>query len=228
MKNKIVSLIIKLSIVVASMYGVIVTRNMPQIFTYFTTLSNIVIAFVAGVFAILDVIEIITKKDYKNNALYTCKFMATISITLTCLAFMFLLAPTMATGFFGAYGGSSFYLHLFSPVMAILDFILFDYNFKSNRWHKYFALVPPYMYCGYVVIASTLFNVRWGNMMAPYNFLNFGAKTGWFGFDLSTINYETLGIGVAYNIIVLSLIFFGIGALFLKIKDSVKKLHENK
>ena len=60
-------------------------------------------------------------------------------------------------------------------------------------------------------------------MYAPYNFLNFGAKTGWFGFDLGQIGKETLGIGVAYMIAVLVIIFIGIGMAYLAIKNEKKK-----
>lgn len=61
-------------------------------------------------------------------------------------------------------------------------------------------------------------------MYAPYNFLNFGAATGWFGYDLSKLGSESLGIGVAYMIIVLLLIFIGIGFMYLKIKDIRNKV----
>lgn len=71
----------------------------------------------------------------------------------------------------------------------------------------------------FVVIAATL-GMRWNeNMYAPYNFMNFGAKTGWFGFDLSILGAETLGIGVFYMIIVLFLIFWGIGLIYLAMKN---------
>jgi hypothetical protein len=58
-------------------------------------------------------------------------------------------------------------------------------------------------------------------MHAPYNFLNFGAKTGWFGFDLSLIGWETLGIGVFYMIVFLSVLFILIGMLFLWLRNKI-------
>ena len=67
-----------------------------------------------------------------------------------------------------------------------------------------------------------MLGVRWGNMLAPYNFLNYGAKTGWFGFDLSIIGWESLGIGVIYMIIFLTLLFILLGRLFLFIQNNLK------
>ena len=84
----------------------------------------------------------------------------------------------------------------------------------------FFSIVPPLCYVGGIV-ALAYEGVRWnGTMYAPYNFLNFGAKTGWFGFDLSQIGKETLGIGVAYMIILLVIIFIGIGLAYLAIKNA--------
>ena len=111
-------------------------------------------------------------------------------------------------------------MHFVCPVLAILDFCLFDYPYKSGRLHVFFSIVPPLCYVGGIV-ALAYEGVRWnGTMYAPYNFLNFGAKTGWFGFDLSQIGKETLGIGVAYMIILLVIIFIGIGLVYLAIKNA--------
>ena len=65
-----------------------------------------------------------------------------------------------------------------------------------------------------------------GTMMAPYNFMNYGAKTGWFGFDLSIMGAESLGIGVFYMIVILVLIFIGIGHLFLLPKMRKEKVNK--
>ena len=87
---------------------------------------------------------------------------------------------------------------------------------SSNHW----------FYFGYVIILGQVFGVRWyGDMLAPYNFLNYGASTGWFGFDLSLLGSKTLGIGTFYMIVVLLIIFIGLGKLFLKIKKTKKDFY---
>lgn len=230
-KERIFSIVIKLITIASSMYGILVTCTLPMIFTYFTTLSNIAVIITAAMMLIADVIILVKKKDVRDNLMYSCKFLTTVSITLTFVAFMFLLAPTMGVGMWNAYFGgnaSSFFLHFLSPVLAIIDFLVFDYKFKSNKKTPLISIIPPYIYVAYVIISAYCFNVRWGGMSAPYNFLNFGAETGWFGFDLSKLSWDTLGIGVAYNIVVLSLIFIGIGTIYLKLKDKRAKKIEAK
>lgn len=149
--------------------------------------SNILIDIILFVSLLFDVIFLASdgKRDYKNNVFYIIKFMLTISITLTFLIYMCLLAPNNQLGFIGAYtqnGYSSFCVHFAGPLLAIIDFFVFDYAYDSTRIHAFFATIPPLMYVVFVTILS-LNGMRWyGTMHAPYNFLNFGAKAGWFGY----------------------------------------------
>lgn len=221
-------LIIKLISVIASVYGMIRTMDSLLSFTFFTNLSNIFIDLVLLVFIFFD-IKLLTskgKQDYRSNRAYITKYVATISITLTFLIYLTLLAPTNENGFFYAYlnnGAGSLCVHMVGPVLAIIDFLLFDYGYVSSKKHAFCATIPPLAYVVFVVILSSL-GVRWGTKYAPYNFLNFGAPTGWFGFDISLLSSETLGIGVFYMIIVLFIIFCGIGMFFLWLKDR-RRIH---
>ena len=220
-----VAFVMKIIAIAASIYGMCRSFSGWMFFTYFTNLSNIFVDIVLLVFAGFNWNRI--RKDGKcppvANGWYIIKFMATISITLTFLIYLLVLAPTDPSGFLGAYMGNGFgslCVHFVCPVLAILDFCLFDYPYKSGRLHVFFSIVPPLCYVGGIV-ALAYEGVRWnGTMYAPYNFLNFGAKTGWFGFDLSQIGKETLGIGVAYMMILLVIIFIGIGLVYLAIKNA--------
>lgn len=212
-----ISYLVKLVAIIASVYGMIQSYSGMMFFTYFTNLSNI---FIDAVLLIFLFYQFQGRKI--TQTMYIIKFMATISITLTCFVYMLLLAPTNEAGFIGAYfndGAGSFCVHLLNPLLAIIDFLYFDQNYHSSLKHVFYAIVPPLIYVGYVLILGQCFTVRWNEtMLAPYNFLNYGAVTGWFGFDLSLLGSTTLGIGSFYMIIVLILIFVGLGSLFLKIK----------
>ncbi len=163
--------------------------------------------------------------DTKSNAWYVFKFMVTIAIAVTFTLYLCFLAPTNKLGFVGAYmnnGCSSLCVHAIAPLLAIVDFVLFDYRFRSTRAHLYVATVPPLLYVAYAVMLSECVGVRWGvhAMRAPYNFLNYGAPAGWFGFAPQTFNATTLGVGVLYLLIVFTLIFIGVGRVFLALKDA--------
>lgn len=210
--------------ILASIYGIIKTYG-PLHFTFFTTLSNIFVSIMLFIFLINDLRSLISIKEYKmSNTLYIVKFLATISITLTFFVFLTLLAPTWSNGFIDAYlynGAGSLCVHFITPILSIIDFLLFDEGYKSNKKHAIYGIIPPLSYVLFIVILGQ-FGVRWFNVMyAPYNFLNYGAPTGWFGFDLSYVGWQSIGIGVFYNIVILSLIFILIGRIFIFIRNKI-------
>ena len=221
-----IGIFIKSLAILFSVYGMVKNYSDWMFFTYFTNLSNIFVDLVLAYFLGKDLRACKSGKRECSNTAYRVKFLATISITLTFLVFMFILAPNTEGGFFSAYfrnGAASFGVHFANPLLAIVDFFLCDYAFASKRKDVVYGVIPPLSYVAVILVLSGL-GVRWGNnMYAPYNFLNFGAKVGWFGFDLSTMGAESFGVGVFYMIAVLLLIFLGLGKLFLVIKDLRKK-----
>lgn len=224
MKRKI-SLIIKFIAILSSVYGMLQSLDHWMFFTYFTNLSNIFIDLCLLIFLIYD----LKKTKYISQGMYLIKFMGTISITLTFFVYLLLLAPTNSHGFIGAYlnnGAGSLCVHFITPVLAIIDFIFFSEKYLPEKRHVFYSVIPPLVYVGYVIILGQVFRVRWYvDMLAPYNFLNYGASTGWFGFDLSLLGSKTLGIGTFYMIVVLLIIFIGLGKFFLKIKKTKKDFY---
>ena len=212
MKRKI-SLIIKFIAILSSVYGMLQSLDHWMFFTYFTNLSNIFIDLCLLIFLIYD----LKKTKYISQGMYLIKFMGTISITLTFFVYLLLLAPTNSHGLC---------VHFITPVLAIIDFIFFSEKYLPEKRHVFYSVIPPLVYVGYVIILGQVFRVRWyGDMLAPYNFLNYGASTGWFGFDLSLLGSKTLGIGTFYMIVVLLIIFIGLGKFFLKIKKTKKDFY---
>lgn len=233
--------------IVASVYGMAASWQGWMTFTYFTNLSNLTICVALAGSLALDTVAFMRARtsvdsvaqpastatattstawfDSKSNAWYIFKFMMTIAIAVTFTLYLCFLAPTNKLGFVGAYltnGCSSLCVHAIAPLLAIVDFVLFDYRFRSSRAHIYFATIPPLAYVAYAAMLSEFAGVRWGvhAMRAPYNFLNYGAPAGWFGFAPQTFNATTLGVGVAYLLIIFTLIFIGVGRVFLALKDA--------
>lgn len=226
-ENTIKSLVMKIVAILASCYGMSRTCNGWEFLTFFTNLSNIFVDFIMLVFVAQDIQMLKSGgKAPLSNGWYVTKFLATTSITLTFLVYLLILAPTNKNGMLYAYfskGAGSFCVHFVTPVLAIVDFLLYDYRMESGTKHIFFSVIPPLCYVGFVIILSA-FGMRWyDTMYAPYNFLNFGAATGWFGFDLSQMSSESLGIGVFYMIIVLLVIFLLLGKLYLVLKDKRRK-----
>ena len=114
-------------------------------------------------------------------------------------------------------------VHFITPVLAIIDFQLdLAEHIDHMQKHVYYSVVPPLVYVGYAIVSrKNVFHIRWyKHMLAPYNFLNYGAPTGWFGFDLSLLGSKTLGIGTFYMIVVLLIIFIVFRYFIFKIKEN--------
>ena len=97
MNNKTImlSIVVKTLAITSSIYGIIKVYGGPLTFTYFTTLSNIIISLVLLIFLLKDIISYkYNKKIIYSDKLYIIKFLATISITLTFFVFLTIIAPT--------------------------------------------------------------------------------------------------------------------------------------
>ena len=224
MKKSIISSIIKTTAISSSIYGMIKSYAGPMTFTYFTILSNIFISIILILFLIKDIHFIVTKKECNyGNGFFITKFIATISITLTFFVFLTILAPTLEGGILYAYQMNdygSFCVHFITPILAIIDFLFFDSEYQSKNSHVLYSVIPPLAYVLFIVVASSL-GLRWGTMSAPYNFLNYQAETGWFGWNLSLMGWETLGIGVFYMIVILLIVFLILGRAFLWLRNRI-------
>ena len=221
-KEKMLAIIIKVVAIIVSVYGMMKSFEDMMFFTYFTNISNLFIDVMLLISLYYD-ISFIRGKQYKMpQSLYIIKYMATLSITLTFFVYMLILAPTHEAGFMNAYldnHAGSLCVHLINPLLSIIDFLVFDVDYECQNKHVLFATIPPLTYMAFVIVLGQCFSVRWKDgMIAPYNFFNYGAKTGWFGFDLSQMGSTTLGIGCFYMVVVLLLIFIALGKIFLKCK----------
>lgn len=223
-KNTIGSIIIKGLNIAAIVYGFLFITEGMRTFTKFTTLSNLGVGISSALFMRADIIKLQTGKDVRSRKGYIFKYVMTSAIILTFIVYITILAPTSEYGFIGAYlnnRGGSLAHHIISPVLAALDFLSFDKDFELKKVHCLAAAAFPVLYVVYIVIiAATGF--RWDHgMKAPYNFLNFGSPTGWWGFDTSKADKTTLGIGVGYMLIVLVIMFIMIGILLIRMKKAI-------
>lgn len=214
-RSFIIGIILKAALIVAAAIGLYATfygsdgfmTSSPLL--YFTIQSNIWIALTMLAFVALDIAGRTRGKSLIRNWMRVTKFVFTVSITLTLLVFAFLLAPTMGWEYLRS--PSNLCLHFIVPVLAIVDFILFDYGVVRKRFTFALATVPPIAY--FVVTMLLSFGgVRYQNGdIAPYYFLNY-EKLGWF-------RISSQGIGVCYWVLVMIVIVCGVGLALLKTAD---------
>ncbi len=201
--------ILKILTLLSTGYALLRLLHWPIGFTFFTQLSNVYVALTVLMQLILP----------ENKALHFVKYTAVVSIFITFLIYLIVLAPMMPGGILAAYRQdhyASLCLHILTPVFSISDFFLNDTDYPWKTRHIFYAALPPLLYYLFI-LALGKSGFRWGtgNMTAPYLFLNYNAPAGWFGWMPETAGYTTLGIGVFYAVLAMLLLFFIAGGSFL-------------
>lgn len=199
---------IKASLVVVGILGIIFTAQSSafmgggSVFFFFTVQSNIFIIVMALLFLINEVVQLITKKSFINQTLLFIKYVATVAITVTFLVFFTMLAPLMGMDYLLSF--NNFSLHAIVPILAIVDFILFDTDIHLTYSNSLFATIAPISYVLFVYIGA-IFKLQYGeNLYYPYFFLDF--ETNGFLFEK--------GMGVIPWIIILLAGICGLGCLY--------------
>lgn len=206
--------IFKVLILISTLYAMIRMWHWKIGFTYFTQLSNLYAALVVGI----QLVQCLRGRERRTTA--AVKFTATVSVLMTFLVYLFVLAPMMPGGLIAAYaqdGWASLCLHILTPVFTLADFGWNDTHYRWGFEHALLATLPPIAYF-LMILALGRLGMQWhSGMAAPYMFLNYAAPCGWFGFMPETMGATTLGIGVFYVMLALLGVFLLIGGLLARL-----------
>ncbi|NLG81502.1 MAG: Pr6Pr family membrane protein [Bacilli bacterium] len=175
------SLIIKSLIIIIGITGIYATVTTSTFmisfksFLYFTIQSNLLVVIITCIFLYFHYIEY--KKGIRkfNNHWLLVKFALTVAITVTFLVFFILLAPTLPKSYLLSY--DNFSVHLIVPLLALVDFLLFDYQIDLSNFKPLIGLSMPLYYLIFALILS-LFSIDFHGQKVPYFFLNY-EKLGW-------------------------------------------------
>lgn len=228
-KELITSIILKSFIVLGGLVGLIASFLMTEIGAknealYYTVQSNIWIWCVMVAFLVLDIIALVKKKeDLIPQWLRIVKFVCTVAITLTGFVYNFVLFPVSLMGAepTNPLALDSFLVHIFVPVLAIADFIKFDYRLKVGKHTPFYGLITPVYYLPFALIAAELGACFKNGERFPYFFLNH-EKLSWFGFKGMP--------GVFYWLIIVLGIVLGISYILLicrKKREKTEKIKKN-
>ena len=182
---------------------------------YFTQQSNIWM----GVTCLLFAFRVLLQKEEGplRDVLYGCKFVFTVSITVTGIIFCTLLAPFAD---FNPWMLSSVLTHVAVPALSILDLLVFQsggYPFRLR--HTFLALLPPLFY---FLVAGTLciLRVDFGRGDAfPYFFMDFYSEVGLFGFKGGPLPQ----MGTVYWILFFILLIWGLSFGYYKACHAIGK-----
>ena len=217
-KAKVLSIVFKCIVIVSSAVGIILSAiagaqsfmGGGRVFMYFTVQSNIAIALVCAVGAVL-----LLRNQPVKNIWYLIKYVFTVSITLTGVVFCFVLAPTLGKH---AWRLQHVLTHVVVPLAAILDFFVTGRYGSIKKRSVFFVIIPPLLYAIYTGIAYV---AKWEfsrGVHYPYFFLNWGSPAGAFGFT-NDLPY----MGCAWWILLILVMLLAVGYGYLLALDLLKR-----
>ena len=214
----ILKIALKAALVVVGILGIVFTAQSSafmggaSVFFFFTVQSNIFIIAMAFIFLINEIMLLLNKKSFVNQILLHIKYVATVAITITFLVFFTMLAPLMGADYLLSF--NNFSLHAIVPILAIVDFILFDTDIKLTYKNCLLCTIPPICYVIFVYVGS-IFKLQYSeNLYYPYFFLDYESN----GFLFEK------GFGIIPWIIILVIGICGLGYLYCFIIKVRQKL----
>ena len=213
---------LKASLVVVGILGIVFTAQSSafmggaSVFFFFTVQSNIFIIAMVLIFLINEILLLNNKKSFINQTLLCVKYVATVAITITFIVFFTMLAPLMGVDYLVSFNNLS--LHAIVPILAIVDFILFDTDIDLTYPKSLISTIAPISYVIFVYVGS-IFKLQYGeNLYYPYFFLDF-EKNGFL--------FEK-GFGIIPWIIILLIGICGLSLLYCLIIKARQKALKNK
>ena len=210
-KNNISSLIINISIIFFTMFSFFDSFRPDVIIDpdwlgfegihslrFFTVLSNLFVAITAFIMVVYNIKNLIHDTHEYPDWLLLLKHIATSAVTLTFVTVILLLAPSYAIvgkGYFTLILGNHIYMHVLSPVLAIITYVFFENSYYVKFKKSLLALLPVVLYA--ILYTTMVIFVGKANGGWPdfYNF-TFGGHNFVIPFSIIGMLLVTLGISV--------------------------------
>ncbi len=170
----IVSIILKLLIFISTTLGILgcvvgVDGFMggSTLILYFTNQSNIWIALVALILAIMQIVKLKKGTVGFSKSVYLVQQVFTVSISLTCIVYCFVLVPSFLavdSDLFNPFALTQMLLHVVTPLLAIIDFIFSCRGVTFKKADCLWSAIPPLYYLGFSAVGYVLnWNFGMGN-----------------------------------------------------------------
>lgn len=150
-------------------------------FKYFTVDSNVF----AGIMALVYMIYLILLSKGKIKVmpkwLSYLKLAAATGVTLTMMVTVFFLAPKSTTTYFAYFMNSNLFMHLITPLLCIISFIIFE-PAQLSFIESFTGTCPMILYAIYY-IPNILLHLDNGKVSTNYDWYGFlfaGLNTIWF------------------------------------------------
>lgn len=146
--------------------GIMSTKMLPiEQFMFYTQNSNYFLL-LSTLIWVVYLVRYLRSGIQVPHFVFLLKYMATCMVALTFIVAMLVLGPMFGNIPFLMFGGIALYFHTLCPILAILDFLLFERGQQWQMKHVWLAMVPT---TAYAVLAIVLNLCRiWHG---PYPFL---------------------------------------------------------
>ena len=157
--NRFISAGFKLIYLAGAIYGVLLNLFAPgvevwSVLSFYTMQSNLFCIALTLVLLACDLTDI----DYHENRLYTTlRYCALVSILLAFTIYHAVLEPRMSAEYPAYFSGFSVLdalIHTYTPVMLVLDYLLFDEKGLFRWWYAPLAAAVPLLYAAYLAVYS--------------------------------------------------------------------------
>lgn len=144
-------------------------------FEYFTVDSNVLVSIASAVMIVFNIMSF-SKGGFDAPVwALVFKLVGSTAVGLTFLVVCTMLAPFSDKGYFSLFEGAGFFMHLISPVLAMLSFVLFEGGTKIGYINILFALIPTVIYAVVYFIMVMIVGEEKGGWNDFYGF-NKGGK----------------------------------------------------
>ena len=132
--------------------------NNPVSHAYFTVWSNIVMIISSATSLVFN-IKVYRNPDYKVPVI-VCgfKFSSTNAVFLTFLTTVVYLAPTVSNPVEVLFTDYNIFMHLVTPITAILIFVLLEHEIKYPWWGSFTGLIQVIIYGTHYMIRVLIFH----------------------------------------------------------------------
>lgn len=129
------------------------------ILKYFTMDSNIFVAIASLIIIPYNIINIKKNRSYIPLYASTLKYLGTVSVMLTMLTVIIFLGPTQGFGLM--YKNVNFYMHLLTPLLALISYSLLE-GIDTDERITITSIIPMTIY-GIVYMTNVLHTKRWND-----------------------------------------------------------------
>lgn len=148
-------------------------KPLSDTFRYFTNLSNVWIALTAAFIIPYAVAGIRKKRFVYPRWLALMHLAGVIATTLTCV---FALTFIMQYDRYAAVGGSNLFLHVLSPILILVSFLLVESGHSYTFGQTFLCLIPTVLYTVVYLVAVVLIgkeNGGWEDLYLVNTYLPF-------------------------------------------------------